>query len=347
MELLDNQNMLRDKDPSSALGVIAKSPSQLSFAPQIKHLEKKPDQKPEHIVLAGMGGSALAGKIAKSWLDLPVPFEIVNDYDLPNFVNEKTLVICFSVSGNTEETLSALADAERKKAQIVVISQDGALEQLASEKNLPYIKLDPIAQPRYGTLMHLRTITKILYAWGFSYEKYLELEKAEAELEEIISSWGKETLTATNFAKQLALKAVGKTPIIYASNSFWPLAYQWKISFNENAKNTAFYGVMPEMCHNEFIGWTGLPVEKPFAIFDLRSKFDHERTKLRFEIVDRLLSGQRPKAVVVELPGSSILLEFLSGVVLGNFVSIYTGILNGVNPTPVEAVEKLKAELVK
>ena len=101
------------------------------------------------------------------------------------------------------------------------------------------------------------------------------------------------------------------------------------------------------MNHNEFIGWSSHPVEKPFVVFDLKSSFEHERILKRFEITDRLLSGKRPKATPIELGGDTILKQLVWGCVLADFVSIYVAILNGVDPTPVDLVEKLKTELVK
>ena len=123
------------------------------------------------------------------------------------------------------------------------------------------------------------------------------------------------------------------------------MAYKWKISWNENAKNVAFWNEYPEFNHNEFIGWTSHPVEKPFAVFDLVSSFEHPRILNRFEISDRLLSGQRPKSTVINLAGKSTIQQLLWGSILADFTSIYVAILNNVNPMPVQLIEKLKAEL--
>ena len=150
-----------------------------------------------------------------------------------------------------------------------------------------------------------------------------------------------------NYAKQLALIAVGKTPVIYAGSLMFPAAYKWKISWNENAKNVAFCDEIPEFNHNEFIGWTSHPIEKPFVIFDLLSSLEHPRILKRFEITDRLLSGMRPKANAVQLKGDSVIKQLLWASILADFVSIYVAILNGVNPTPVDLVEKLKHELAR
>lgn len=157
--------------------------------------------------------------------------------------------------------------------------------------------------------------------------------------------WTPNVTTDKNLAKQLALLAVGKTAVIYGGEITAPLAYKWKISWNENSKNVAFWNEYPEFNHNEFLGWTSHPVEKPYVIFDLFSRFEHSQVQRRFEISDRLLSGMRPKATRVELVGDSVLAQLLWGCILADFVSIYLAILNGVDPTPVALIEKLKQEL--
>ena len=123
------------------------------------------------------------------------------------------------------------------------------------------------------------------------------------------------------------------------------VAYKWKISWNENAKNVAFWNVLPEFNHNEFMGWTSHPVEKPYVVFDLRSSFDYPKITKSFEISDRLLSGKRPKANVIELQGESVIAQMLWASIFADFVSIYLAILNGVDPSKVELIEKLKQEL--
>ena len=138
---------------------------------------------------------------------------------------------------------------------------------------------------------------------------------------------------------------VGKTAIVYAGPLMYPAAYKWKIDVNESSKNTAWCDYLPEFNHNEFIGWSGHPVEKPFAVLDLLSSFEHPRTRKRFEATDRLLSGMRPKAIPVEAVGDSALEQLLYLVLLGDFTTTYLAVLNGVNPTPVDLVEKFKKEL--
>ena len=114
---------------------------------------------------------------------------------------------------------------------------------------------------------------------------------------------------------------------------------------NENAKNTAWTNQYPEFNHNEFIGWSSHPVEKPFAVVEFRSNLEHERVQKRFEVSERLLSGMRPSPIVITPKGETLLQQLAYSFALADFASIYVAVLNGVNPTPVELVEKLKVEL--
>lgn len=344
--MLDDLNVIKQRDPKNALGVAEDEVSQLQFEVTIDN-EEAVNTDIEAIVVAGMGGSALAAGMAKSWLNTRVPFEIIKNYSMPNYVNKKTLVIASSYSGNTEETLAALKQAREKNAQIAVIASGGKLVKIAQENADPLVILPSEIQPRMAVNYNLRALVKILENYNIVQGKYEEITNAHDWLKEEVQNWLASISEKENLAKQLALKAIGKTPVIYAGEIMAPIAYKWKISFNENAKNVAFYNQLPEFSHNEFIGWTSHPIEKPFAIFDLISGFENQRTLHRFAISDKLLSGKRPKANTIELRGSNIVEQMLWGSVLADFVSIYVAILNGVDPTPVDLIEKLKDELAK
>jgi glucose/mannose-6-phosphate isomerase len=123
------------------------------------------------------------------------------------------------------------------------------------------------------------------------------------------------------------------------------VAYKWKINFNENAKNVAWWNELPEFDHNELTGWTSHPVDKPYGIVELRSNLEHERVQKRFEVGERLLSGQRPAPHVVDVQGKTVLEQLVWALAFGDFVTTYVALLNGVNPAPVDLVEKFKKAL--
>lgn len=345
---LDDLKLVRRADPEQALAVIGQSAEQLKFEAKIEQPENV-SGKISNIVLSGMGGSCLAGLMAKNWLDsdyqLSVPFEVNRDYTLPNYVNKNSLVICFSVSGNTEETISAFNNAISKKSHTVVITSGGKLLELAKGYNTPYIQLDKISQPRYGVFMHLRAICKILESYRLVKGAYYELSDAHDFVQQYSQRLLPVVAIDRNQAKQIALYCSGKTVLVYSSRQFFPLAYKWKTSFNENAKNTIWCNEFPEFNHNEFIGWTSHPIDKPFAVINLRSQLDNPRINRRLDLTEQLLSGYRPTAHNIDLPGDTIIRQLICGAMLADFASIYLGIINGVDPTPVGLVEKFKKDL--
>ena len=221
-------------------------------------------------------------------------------------------------------------------------------EELARESDIARVILtnDQHVQPRMLTFLQLKAITKLLSHFDLvSDAPEAEIAATAEWLGEESKNWMMDVTTDRNYAKQLALQAVGKTPVFYGGELTWSLAYKWKISWNENAKNVAFWGRYPEVNHNEFMGWTSHPIEKPFAVFDLVSGFERQQIKRRFEISDRLLSGKRPKATTIDLAGDTLLKQLFWGNILADYASIYTAVLNNVDPGPVPLITKLKQEL--
>ncbi len=342
--MLDDLKYIHDRDAQDALGIAERQWRQFEADFDLGDWQAG---EVGQVVFAGMGGSALAALVATTWPKCKVPFEICRTYDIPGYVSERTLFIVSSYSGNTEETLSALEQAESKGAQIAVIASGGRLKQIAEEKNYPLALLPDVGQPRFGMLAGLKALAVILDRAGVS--------GAENPLDTLIglipfvkqaaTAWVPTVPTKDNAAKQLALDCIGKSPVIYAGPLLYPAAYKWKISFNENAKNVAWCNALPEFNHNEFLGWTSHPVDKPYAVIDLCSNLDHPRIRKRFEVSERLLSGRRPAAHTVQAEGETVLEQLVWTTVFGDFVSLYTALLNGLNPTPVDLIEKFKSSL--
>ncbi len=342
--MLDDLKYIHDRDTTDALGIVEKQPEQLTH---IFELTGNAVFGPiDKIVYAGMGGSALAALLIHTWPRLTLPFEVVRDYDLPAYVDAKTLVIVASYSGNTEETLSSLAQAEEKGAQIAVITGGGKLQEAGEGKGYLLGILPKVVQPRYAVFYNFRLLLDILKTAGvLGTDVEPELVQASDFLKSAIESWLPTVPAANNRAKQLAQEALGKSIVIYAGPKLYPAAYKWKISFNENAKQIAWTGQYPEFNHNEFIGWSKQPVDKPYLVVDLRSNLEHPRVQKRFEVSERLLSGMRPSPEIVNVEGQTVLEQLLWAITLGDFVTLYTGIANGLDPAPVVLVEKFKTEL--
>lgn len=343
MSVLDDLKMIHERDAQDALGTAEKQWQQLQHDYSV---DIQPFEGVANVVLAGMGGSALAAQYIKSWPGLNVPFEIVRDYKIPAYVGENTLFIASSYSGNTEETLEALGEAEKRGASIIVIAAGGKSGEIAKEKNYPFYQIPGGMQPRMAVFYNLAGLVQMLERTGLiAGGSTAELREAASWLGEQSGQWRADTPTDQNSVKKLALDLIGSSPVIYSSTQFFPVAYKWKINFNENSKNVAWCNAYPEFNHNEFLGWTSHPVDKPYKVVDLRSSFDHSQVKKRFEISDRLLSGKRPAAHALELQGDTFLKQLLWGTVFGDFVSLYVALLNGLNPTPVDLIERLKGEL--
>lgn len=344
--MLDDLKLIHERDAQDALGIAEKQWQQLDYDFNLPDLTFDLADI-DNIVFAGMGGSALGALLSQTWPSYSVPFEISRDYKIPKYVNAKTLFIASSYSGNTEETLEALAQAEKTGAKIVVIASGGKLVEIANQKGYPIAILPQVTQPRYATLYSFKALSSWLIKAGLIDKEFAtaEIRKTVEFIKQTTVNWRPDIATTQNYAKQIAQEVIGKSIVVYGGPLMYPAAYKWKISFNENAKNIAWCNQYPEFNHNEFLGWTSQPQEKPYAVIDLRSNLEHLQVQKRFEVSERLLSGRRPAPLVVEVQGETLLEQLLWAVALGDFVSLYTAILNGLNPTPVDLIEKLKKEL--
>jgi glucose/mannose-6-phosphate isomerase len=340
--MLDDLKIIHERDPQDALGTAAK---QWQYVTRDFATIFTPKNNIFNVVIAGMGGSGWPGFILSSWPRLRVPCQVVNNYILPDYVGANTLVISSSYSGNTEEALAALEDAERRNAQIVVVAAGGKLYEAAKQRNLPLFELPEGIQPRMATVYFLNAYAKILNQAGLAISDVSELASESEWFKDEVEKLNLVVPANNNIAKQIALEIMGKSAIIYSGPLMFPGAWKWKICINEMAKNTAWAYQYPEFNHNEFIGWSGLPLEKPFSVIEIRSNLELPRTQKRFEVSERLLSGKRPAPNVVQPNGDTILKQLLWTIAMGDFVGIYLAILNNVNPTPVDLVEKFKAEL--
>jgi len=341
--MLDDLKYIHQRDGQDALGIAEKQWQQLQ---QKYEVDLSGVSGIDNVILAGMGGSALPGVFLQSWPGLNVPFEIVRNYHLPKYAGPKTLFISSSYSGNTEETLSALAEAETKGAKIVVIAAGGKLADIARDKKYPLFEIPGGIQPRMSSFFFLAAFAQLLEPLGLIEKGSSdELAKASGWLKDQTGSWRPDVATKDNLAKQTAMELAGKTVIMYAGPLLFPAANKWKIGTNENAKNLAWVNQYPEFNHNEFVGWSSHPIDKPFGVVEIRSNLENLRIQKRFELSQKLLSGQRPQPIVITPEGETLLQQLLWSSVLGDFATIYLALLNNVNPTPVDLVEKFKQEL--
>lgn len=345
MSKLDDVAKISEIDSGGALTATARQHEQLLYSDfDVPAMDKAGIQ---NVVVTGMGGSALAALVCRNWWDdnLKVPFVVTRDYSLPGFVAESTLVIITSYSGNTEEALSALEDAEAKRARIACMTSGGKLQVAAAKENYPLLPIPSGLQPRMAVWYGVKMLAAVFDGAGFTQGAVAELENIQSSLDQSAHSLAAEVATKDNLAKQIAEKIYGQTPIIYAGPTLSSAAYKWKISFNESSKNLAWSNELPEFNHNEFMGWTSQSADKSFQVIELRSDLDHAQIQKRFDISNQLLAEQISDPIIVKARGKNKIEQLLWTIQLGDFVSLYLAVLNGVDPTPVELIERLKQEL--
>jgi glucose/mannose-6-phosphate isomerase len=345
--VLDDLQFVSSLDKGNALGIIAGQPAQLKQVLELGHIDRT--REIESIVLAGMGGSALAGEFVRSWKsdELKLPFVISRDYRIPAFVGKKTLAIISSYSGNTEEVIDSYAQAKAGGADIITMSSGGKLQQLAEADGLPHVTLPSGYQPRLAVFFEVRAVANLIEHLGLLKGAVDEIEVASDWVTPLLSDWSAEVNTDKNQAKQIARELLGSPVVVYAGSTLAYPAMKWKIDFNENAKNLAFYYHWPEFNHNEFLGWLHPQMTTMLRVVELESDLDHPHLKKRFDISNRLLSGRMPNPIRVKAEGDTRLKQMLWTTLLGDFTSAYLAFLNGIDPTPVELIEKLKKELAK
>lgn len=344
--MLDDLKYIHEKDAQDALGIAEKQWQQLESMFDLGDwtLEKG---SVDNVVFSGMGGSALAATISQTWPSYKVPFNITRDYMIPAYVSSRTLFVASSYSGNTEETIAAMKLAKHEGAIVVVIASGGKMEEIAKKEAYPFAKIPSGMQPRHATLYSLKALVTVLEKASLVSARDAErsLHETAEFLKSEVSAWRADVKTKDNPAKKLAEELAGSSPVVYSGPLLYPAAYKWKISFNENAKNVAWCNQFPEFNHNEFLGWTSHPIDKPYKTIILDSSLEHPRTQKRFDVTKKLLSGRWPNPEVVEAKGDTLLEQLLWTIAFGDFVSIYLAMLNGLNPTPVDLIEKFKSEL--
>ncbi len=353
MLILDRRERFKKIDSKDMLGLIMNFPSQCERAISIARKTKIHNfKRPNNIVFTGLGGSAIGADLVRSYLSggKRMPIFVNRDYSLPDFVGRDTLLFACSYSGNTEETLSAYQEAGRRKSKRMVISSGGRLARLADKDNIPLVKMpaDDSMPPRaalgYSFFIPLLLLAKmhlIPSAQAAALQTIRDLKKLRDE--EI----GPEIKTQNNLAKQLAERIYGNFPIIYgAAHHIDAVVTRWRTQLAENAKWLSSSHLFPEMNHNEIVGWEN-PQEllERFLVIVLRDKADHPRIKSRMDITRSIINKVAKDTIEVSSIGKSLLSRIFSLIYIGDMVSFYLAVLNGVDPTPIKRIDYLKAKL--
>lgn len=303
-----------------------------------------------NIVVCGLGGSAIGGDLLRSYLvsDLNIPFLVNRFYTLPRFVGPDSLVIISSYSGNTEETTTAHREALRRKARILCVSSDGITEQLARRAGSPFIKVPGGLPPRAALGYSFFPLLLALARLKLIKSKQKEITETVALLDANAQrSAGLDP--ATNPALALAQKLHHRIPICYSSNErFDAVNTRWRGQIAENAKALAFGNVLPEMNHNELVGWKVLENEmREMVVVFLRDAGDHKRVQMRMELTKEIIGRYTEHVEEVWSEGRSVLTRMFSLIQMGDWVSFYLAILHGEDPTPVAVIDYLKQSLAQ
>ncbi|MCM8815771.1 MAG: bifunctional phosphoglucose/phosphomannose isomerase [Candidatus Omnitrophica bacterium] len=342
--ILENRNLIEKIDKSGMLKLIESFDMQCIEADSIT-VECTYEGNYNCIVFAGMGGSAIAGDILKQMVEIHcfLPFIVHRNYGLPGCVNEKSLVLAVSYSGDTEETLSAFEQAVKIGARVVSLSSGGKLEELSKKAGTLHIKI-PSGQPPRCSLGYIffpiaNLLKKLGHIKNVNVSKIVELARTYRNV------YGVES--RENKAKEFARLMHGKNIFIYSGELLLPAATRWKTQIAENSKQMVSINVFPEMNHNEIMAWNfPLHLVSNSIVFFLRDPQDNERVKIRMSLTGEILKSKAIPVYEIESQGIDVVERIFSLILLGDWVSFYLAILNGVDPTEIREITYLKKKLV-
>jgi len=347
--ILDSPKAIARLDPHGMGKVLSDFPSQCREARRLAPAPALAQVKIQQVVVSGMGGSAAGGDLlaAISRDRLPVPVLVCREYTLPAFVGPGSLVVSVSYSGTTEETLSSFQHALGRSAVVAAVTAGGTLGELARARGLPLVTLPAGLMPRAALGYLFFPLLAITDSVGLSPASTAERDEAVELLTQMAGDLGPEQSTGGNEAKDLAIElSRGRIPVVYGGELTAAAAYRWNSELEENAKLPALHGVLPEMDHNEIVGWGAEEARKLHVIF-LRDREERPAMARRFTTTRRLIRPSAGGVADVWSRGEGRLGRLLSLIYLGDWVSYYLALLRGVDPWPVPVIDRLKRRLAR
>jgi len=354
MSNFDKVEEIKKLDSNNMIGSLQALGDQLKAAWSESRLVQIPPEYKDvqNIVVAGMGGSALGAHFVRSVFDVSLPIQIVNDYQLPSFVDEKSLLIASSYSGATEETLSSLKDALVKKAKIVGIASGGELVDILEKESRPFYQFDPkynpCGQPRMGVGYSIGGTLGLLVGLGFINFNDQQMEKALVGLRELQKSFDLPSRTQENRAKKAAQALSGKIPIVIASEFLSGNAHIFANQINESAKTFAIYLLLPEINHHLLEG-IRLPenLGQRIRFFFLETGLYSEKIKARVRITKEVLSKWGIESISYNIQSNGKFQAAFEALVFSSWTSFYLAVANEIDPTPIPNVDFFKQQLAK
>ena len=345
--VLDDMGKIKEIDKSDMLSFCVDAAKHYQAAAEAAKKISLNYSKPENIIVAGMGGSAIGGELLKDWVrgKVQVPIEVSRAYSLPAYANEKSLVLVVSYSGETEETLSSFLDAVRRGCMVFCVSSGGSLLGFAERLGVPFLRVPSGFAPRAALPYLFVPLLVVLERVGVVSDVSEELSEAVEVLGRVCGECAPEKSVKENAAKGLAVGVAGSVPVIYGFDVFRAVAQRFKTQFNENSKVPAKWEYFSELDHNEVVGWERAEgLAGCFSTIFIRDKDEAGAIRSRIEITKGLMP-EATKLFEVWSQGKSALARMLSVVCVGDFASVYLALLRGVDPTPVETISLLKAKV--
>ncbi|MDB0027243.1 bifunctional phosphoglucose/phosphomannose isomerase [Flavobacteriales bacterium] len=294
-----------------------------------------------NVLICGLGGSGIGGTIVSDIISpkVDIPITATKGYGIPNFVNEYTLVIANSYSGNTEETLYALEKCQAKGAEIAVITSGGKLKTIAEENKYNKIIIPGNQPPRAMFGYAFTELFFMLNHYGIIGDSF------KADFDKAITLIDTEKSDIQEQAMSLAKKMYNQTPVIYVANGFEGVAVRFRQQINENSKMLCWHHVVPEMNHNELLGWrTNV---NDLAVVYFRNKSDYDRNQIRMDINKKVIAKFTENITEIWSKGDSLIENSLYHINLGDWVSWYLSEMNNVDAIEIDVIDFLKGELAK
>jgi glucose/mannose-6-phosphate isomerase len=336
-------------DASRQLEDVLSLPDQLRDALwRVQSANLEPHDAPGGLVVAGMGGSAIGGSLARAVLGdrASRPIEVARGYALPAWTTPDTTVLCSSYSGDTEETLALYEAAGALGARRIVATTGGKLANAARAEKIPVIPLPAGFQPRVAVAYSLVVALEVAALCGAGDRLHAEIDVAAAHVERLVEAWAPDGADDCQ-PKALARGLYATVPQVAGAGLTAPIAYRWKTQINENAKTPCFWHELPELDHNEIAGWEGATELGRFSAVFLDDSDLHPRVRQRIELTRGLIASYGVATYRVESIGENPTERLLSLVLLGDLVSLYLAVLRRVDPTPVVVLERLKRALAQ
>jgi glucose/mannose-6-phosphate isomerase len=331
-------------DGSDMLGHVLDLPAQLADGRRrMAGADLPAGDAPGGLVVCGMGGSAIGADLASAAIGPRArrPIRVVRDYAPEPWLGADSLVLCASYSGNTEETLEAFELAGWAGARRVALTTGGELAGAAAAQGVPVLGLPTGLQPRAAVGYMLTGALEVATRCGAAPDLGAEVDSACRLLERLAEEWG----PGRGSEAEWLAENLAETTVVYGAGSTVPVAVRWKAQLNENAKLAAFDGALPEVDHNEICAWRddGGPMQMG-AVF-LEQPDQHPRVRRRIALTAEIVESAGARVERVQARGQHAFERLLSLVMLGDLVSVYRAVIDGVDPTPVEAIERFKRRL--